>query len=356
MNALISMSLAVLIWSLYPLAATIGLQTMGSLEMILVVYFFSGFGALLLGGHYLWQNKLIEKVKDSHKNLTKQAYVSIIISGIAGVLCHGFFIVSLTMANKGGVSLLYESWPVIAVVATPFLMRKRWKEVNLQEFIISLVALAGVAIIILSDESIQITRNQNDLQNSGLNIVSLGGYILAFAGGYMCAILVVTKGVFAEYFSELDDNTGAVLISEIYSRLISMILMTVAFIFVGDQFDFSSIHWASTFYVGFIVFVVGGALYTYSLMISERPTIHILYYFVPVLAVVWLWLAEEATINTWLFVGGGIITLCNIYLAYAGRKAALEEPIYSVPPVLGSGIPVVDGKVIAKPNNDRTAK
>ena len=156
MPVFISMSIAVLIWSLYPLAASIGLETMTSLEMILIVYLFSGLGALLMGGFYLWQTGLLKQSLTIRSTLPKQSYISIIVSGIAGVLCHGFFIVSLSMAHKGGVSLLYESWPVIAVVATPFLMKKTWKEVSLKEFMISLVALVGVAIIILSDNDVDL--------------------------------------------------------------------------------------------------------------------------------------------------------------------------------------------------------
>lgn len=327
MKVLISMGLAVLIWSLYPLAATIGLESMGSLEMILIVYYFSGIGALLLGGHYLWSNNLISKAKEAHKNLNGKAYALIAVAGVAGVGCHGFFILSLTLANKGGVSLLFESWPVIAVVATPFLMRKTWKEVSLKEFIAGIVALVGVGIIILSDESLNVTNNEQTLVSEGMDMAALGGYILAFAGGYMCAVLVVTKGAFSEYFSNLNDDIGAVLISEIYSRLLSMALMTFAFIALHEQLEFGSIHWESTFYIGFVVFVVGGALYTYALINTDRPTIHIIYYFVPVLAVVWLWLTGQTSINSGLFIGGSIILLCNIYLVYAGRKAKVSETL-----------------------------
>jgi drug/metabolite transporter (DMT)-like permease len=325
MNVVISMGIAVIIWSLYPLAATIGLQSMGSLEMILVVYYFSGIGSLLLGGHYLWKNNLFAKAYAAHKQLNTKAYILIAMGGIAGVLCHGFFILSLTLANKGGASLLFESWPVIAVVATPFLMKKTWKEVSLKEFLTSVFALVGVAIIVLSDESLNIVQKETKLISDSMDMAALGGYILAFSGGYMCAVLVVTKGAFAEYFTGLKNDTAAVLISEIYTRILSMALMSIAFIVLHEKFDFGAIHWEATFYIGFIVFVVGGALYTYALINTDRPTIHIIYYFVPVLAVVWLWLTGHTTINTGLFIGGGIILLCNIYLVYAGRKARLSE-------------------------------
>lgn len=327
MTALTYMCLSVIIWSLYPLAATIGLKTMGSFEMILVVYYFSGAGAILLAFFYLWQSKLLKQSIEIQKTLHKTAYIPIIVSGVSGVLCHSFFIIALTLAHKGGVSLLYESWPIIAVVATPFLMKKRWKEVSFKEFLVSIIALVGVAIIILSDEGIGLTMAKTHSLSDSVDYTALGGYILAFAGAYMCAILVVTKGTYSENFKTLKDDFAASIISEVFSRLISMVLMLIAFVFLHQKLDFGSIHWASTFFIGFVVFVVGGALYTISLLKADRPTIQIIYYFVPVLAVVWLWLAGESSVNAGLFIGGAIILISNLYLDFASRKAKFSRPL-----------------------------
>ena len=321
MPVLISMSLAVLIWSLYPLAAAIGLEQMGSVEMIIIVYFFSGLGAILMGTYYLYAEKKLKMVFSIQKNIDTHAYSIAFISGLSGVLCHSFFIIALTMANKGGVSFLYESWPVIAVIATPFLMRKKWKEVSFKEFLTSMAALSGVAIIILSDDNL---KGGGDSLGK-FDMMTLGGYILAFAGGYMCAILVVTKARYSEYFSSLKDDIATTMVSEIVSRSVSMVLMMVAFFLLKDDLDFSTIHWWAAFYIGFVVFVVGGALYTFGLLRATSPTIHIIYYFVPILAVIWLYFAGEATLNWGLAVGGIIIFICNVYLLLASRKAKMSE-------------------------------
>ncbi len=318
MSVIISMALAVLIWSLYPLAAAMGLKDMGSLEMILIVYFFSGFGALLMGGYYLFKEKKIGQAIAIQKSLKTNAYITAFVSGLSGILCHSFFIISLTLADKGGVSLLYESWPVIAVIATPFLMQKAWKEVSFKEFMISIVALVGVAIIILSDKSI----NSNFEE---FNMAVLGGYILAFAGGYMCAILVVTKARYAEHFQSMNDDVATTMISEIVSRIISMLLILVTFVILQENLDWANINWWASFYIGFVVFVVGGALYTFGILKSTRPTIHIIYYFVPILAVFWLYFAGETSMNWGILLGGVIIVVCNIYLAIASRKAKMSK-------------------------------
>lgn len=333
MIAAISMGLAVLIWSLYPIAAAEGLKTMTSLEVILLMQVFASIGALIITLIHLWQTKSFKKVIAIQKSLPRNAYIYITISGIAGVLCHGFFIVSLTLANKGGVSLIYESWPIIALVATPLLIKRAWKQVSFHEFLVSLCALGGVALIILGDQNLGFgdkvasTFSKAPKQISDFDFVALGGYVLAFAGAYMCAVLVVTKATYSNYFTSMKDDFGASLVSESVCRTISMIFVIPAFVFLSDDLNFENIHWQASFFIGFVVFVLGGALYTYSMLSTNRPTIHIVYYFVPVLAVVWLYIAGETTINNYLIAGGIIVVIANIYLALKARKAPLSTGV-----------------------------
>lgn len=327
MNAVTSMGMAVLIWSLYPLGVTIGLKSMGSIELILIVYLIAGIGATGLALIYLAQRKILTKALDIQRTLNARAYAIILASGVVGVLCHGFFILALTLANKGGVSLLYESWPVLAVVATPFLMKKTWKEVSFIEFMVGIIALIGVAIIIFSDPSVNLPSSKKSMVSDTMDFATLGGYILAFAGAYMLALVVITKGMYAEYFTGLSDTFGATIYTEMLSRIICVFVVLGIFLFMDIRIDQSSIHWKSVIFVGFIVFVLGGALYTHALLSSQSPTFHILNYFVPVFAVIWLCLAGEAEVNAGLFIGGAIVTVANIYLVYAGRKAKLSNDL-----------------------------
>ncbi|HPD82276.1 MAG TPA: EamA family transporter [Alphaproteobacteria bacterium] len=327
MNIILSLCSAILLWSLYPLGVTLGLKSMSAFELILMAYVIASIGATALGLFYLWKKKLFTKAIEIQKTLEKRAYIIIIASGIVGVLCHGFFILALTLANKGGVSLLYESWPVLAIIATPFLMKKTWKEVSLKEFLVSIIAMIGVAIIIFSDENVGIKINEPKMLSDSMNFSAIGGYILAFAGAYMLALVVITKGAYSEYFSDLKDDFGATLISEMLSRIICVFVVLAIYIMMDIRIDQSHINWGISIFIGFVVFVLGGAFYTYALLLSTSPTIHVLNYFVPVLAVIWLWIAGETTVNGGLVIGGVIVTLCNIYLVYAGRRAKLAEAL-----------------------------
>lgn len=328
MTAPIAMGLSVLIWSLYPLAASIGLQTMSGLELVVMVHFIAAIGALLLCFHYLWQNKKIGAFFALQKQLDKRGISLILFSAITSIACHGLFFTALTFSHKGAVSLVYEIWPIIAVVATPFIMRKEWKPVGLQEFIISIFSLIGIGFIIISHENIEFSLSQGtNFFDADFNYLSLLGYVLAFIGAYCCALSIVTKGAVTEYFQPLNDDMATTFISEVYSRVLAVIILLIAFPFYSQYFDFGNIHIASSFFVGFVVMIMGGALYTVALLKTDRVTIHIIYYLVPVLAVIWLWLMGKTTISMGLFIGGAIIILCNIYLVLAAKKERVTKGV-----------------------------
>ena len=326
MPVLISMSLAVLIWSLYPLAAVDGLKEMSGFELIAVSSMISCVTIVIF--FFIYFKKAERKgIYGLHKEIFKSSYISIIGSGATHILCHSLFFIALSMSDKGGVSLIYECWPIIAVIATPFLIKKEWAAVGFKEFAVGLVALLGVVIIILSNKDVDITLLQSKDLTEETDYIALLGYIVAFIGAYACAMNVVLKGVVSDKFKGGADKMGVTIISELYCRVIGFALILLIYPFFSQYFSFDNIDWLASTYIGFVVMVLGGALYTYALTNTNKPTIHILYYFAPVIAVMWLWLANETIVSLGLFIGGGIVVICNIYLAYVGGKSELSEDL-----------------------------
>jgi drug/metabolite transporter (DMT)-like permease len=148
----------------------------------------------------------------------------------------------------------------------------------------------------------------------------LGGYILAFVGGYMCALNAVTQAAYSEYFQKLGDDFAATLMVQVAGRTCSAVIAAILVFFLRDKSEPFVIDWLSSFFIGFVVMIFGASLYAYSLLKSDRPTIHIMYYFVPLMAVIWLWIFGYTTLNSGIVIGGIIIVVCNIYLALANRK------------------------------------
>lgn len=324
MPLIISISLAILIWSLYPLAVSFALKDMDEWDFMLSIITVCFVCSIIVGAIYLFKEKKFKQIIEIQKNLPKQAYFMGIIAGVSGMLCHTFFIWALSLAHKGGVSLIFKSWPIIAVIATPFIMKKVWKNVSLKDFMICLLALCGVAMIILSDKNIDIDVMGNSIGGSWDYKVFVG-YILAFVGGYMVAIGSVTQAALVEYYSDLKDDFGAALVTQVFHRGVSLIVAIIFFYFFKDANIAFSITWPPVIFVGLFVLIFGASLYTYSILKSDSPTIHIMYYFVPVLAVLWLWIAGESTINIWILFGGALIVASNIYLTVASRKSSNDD-------------------------------
>ncbi len=318
MSAYLSMFIAVILWSLYPLATSQALETMNSWNLIIAVLTAAYIGSLIITIPYLKSKKILSQAINIQRNLPARAYIILMLSGISGVLCNSFFFWALSLAHKGGVSVLYEAWPIIAVIISPILMKKVWREVSLKEFSIAFIAMIGVAFIVISDEEITFNVLSKDL-NQSTDYSVIGGYILAFAGAYMVAINAVTQAAYSEYFSDLKNDFGATLFNQVMGRSVSLIFAFILYIVFAKETQPYNIDWFPVIFIGFGVLILGTSFYTYGLLKSDRPTIHILYYFVPLLAVIWLWLAGETSISYGLVIGGIIILGCNLYLAYANR-------------------------------------
>ena len=112
----------------------------------------------------------------------------------------------------------------------------------------------GVAFIILSDENISGASTE-------FNYKILGGYILAFAGGYMIAMSTMIQGVFSEYFYDLKDDFGAALLGQAWGRTISVAIGSILYLFFAEQANFTEIQWVPTLFIGIIVLMIGTALY-----------------------------------------------------------------------------------------------
>lgn len=324
MPVIISMSLAVLLWSLYPLVAALGMQEMNNWAIVLFILVFATFGSFLVSFATLLSTKKIGHFIEIQKQMPLNGYIVMLISGVSGFLIHVFFIWALDMAHKGAVSLIVEAWPVIAIIITPFFMKKKWKVLSLKEFLVSLLALFGVAIIVLSDDSISLNFMERDFAKE-FDYKALIGYIMAFAGAYLAAFMIVLQATLSEYYQGIKNDFAATIVNQTLSRGISLICAVIAYYIVGEELDIANINWIPVFFIGFFIMSLGTTLHIYTLLKSERVTIHILYYFVPVFAVIWLWLAGETDIHSGLIIGGSIITLSNIYLAWASSKAPLAE-------------------------------
>ena len=257
-------------------------------------------------------------------SLPSKAYFAIFISGLTGFVSHAAFIWALTLSHKGGVALIYDTWPIIAVIASPLIMQKSWGAVSFKEFAIASLAILGMGFVIFSDNNINFNLLANGLDNS-FQLEIIGGYILAFIGAYLTAIMVAYQGAVAEYMDFCKNQFSASLLNQLFARGVGFILSIPCYFIFADLSEPIHIEWLPVIFIGTVIMVLGTTMYIYCVLKSTKPTIHVMFYFVPFFAVIWLWLAGETTVNYGLAVGGAIILLSNIYLALVSRiKPSLD--------------------------------
>jgi len=332
MNVLISMTLALIIWSLYPLAAVYGLESMNYMEIIFYVYLWAAIGSTIICFVYLALSKRLRQTWEIQRSLPFKAYGPAFLSGLFAGGSHALFIISLTMTDKAAASLLFEAWPVIALVATPLLMKKKWKKVSFKEFCLGGFALLGVVIVILSDEKLfsNVQGGASDLSQM-LDIKQLGGYILAFLGGYLTALFVLLRGVYAQNFSALNNGIASSLISEFVSRVLGFFFFFIVYFIFQDMIGLENfqndVFSLPLIFIGGGIFVIGGMLFTYSILNANSPTIHIICYLIPIFAVIWLCLMGKSTLGIGLIIGSVIVVGSNIALYFSQKSADFDEDL-----------------------------
>ena len=327
MKVAIFVSLSVLMWSLYPLLSVWALNSMNPFSMMLIVQFIAFHGALLLAIFALAKKRHVRKYFKLQQEMGSDGWMTIVIAGACSAFSHIFFVIALGMANKSGISLVFEIWPLLAVFFTPYMIDKEWKKTRRQDYLIGTIALVGVALIAFSDENIGWFQEEWKLES----ILAYGMVILA---SYMTAILSLMRTQYANKLQQrgLNNSFASVVISETLTRFIAVVFILIAIFGMGEELQAPTDNFGLLFIIGFGIFVIGGSSFSYAILKSKSPNIHLFYYLVPVFAVVWLVIAQESQV-TFLMVTGGVITiLACVYLVMDAKyKEVILNKISSKP-------------------------
>jgi len=322
MHAALAMSFSILMWSLYPLWASLALAHADPFSLMFMAHVFAFIVAAILCAALLWRQRKMAAFWQVQKNLGVSGWLLIAMTSLTSALSHSFFLMSLTLASKAGVSLVFELWPIVAMFFTPILTSRTWTRTTWKDYALGIVSLIGVCLIILGDKDLMLPDRLSDIsiyfasQDSWV----LLGYILALGGCYLTALQAVLRMNYADVFKTLDSPLIASFLSVIYTRGGGAIFL--AFIVLGLQGDFNfgvdAIGYMAL--VGAMVFALAAGAYTYALLNARHSNIHIFYYLAPAGAVLWLYLFRETEITMTIIIGGAMVVGANIILALKNRK------------------------------------
>lgn len=311
----IFLAISIFLWSLYPLFSVWALEVIDPFTMMLIVQFLAFHGALFFSLVALFKRKQIKTYVQVQKKIGTDGFLILMIAGACSAFSHIFFLIALTMANKNGITLIIEIWPILAVFFAPQFIIKNWEKTTWKDYMVGVVAFFGIALIVLSDPKIDWFRQEN------WEMETLLAYGMALLACYMTAILNLLRAQYAQKLHPLKNSFAAVMIAEGWVRFIAVVFILIAVFGMQMELENPMPVLGLVTVIGVGIFVLGGAALSYALMRAENPNVSLFFYMVPLLSVIWLILLGVTEFTTEVMIGGIITTGACLYLGYEKRAS-----------------------------------
>jgi len=315
MTAVLAMLVSVFLFSLYPLLASFGLGRNDPIMFVMLAHFFCSLASFAIGYRLLKKRYAGKRSFYGSLKIEKSIWLSAFATGAAAAVAHSCFMLALIKTSKIGATIIYETWPILAIWLTPFLVAKAWEKVRGLDYIFGFLALIGVGFIVSAD-SREVVQGFALNAFKGIEPVRLEGYILAFIGSLGIALSTVLRARVSQYFTKHHD--GDVLLSACFSsgltRLAALPFFILTFWYFYEDgisnFIVNDVWLAAA--IGVIVYTGGSLFYTLGFLGAKNPNIQVLYYLAPIMSITWLQLSGFSHINDFVVIGTLFVITANL--------------------------------------------
>ena len=311
------------VYSFFPLAASFGIEDSTPVTFVLLSSLFG----MALSAVFSWvtvrgRGGMGGMVRDAIRLPEKSIFMAA-LSGTLANLGNILFIVALGVMSKAGATIIMESWPIMAMFLAPLLIDKKWEKLRLYHVALGAVALAGIGLISVSEHRIALDDVLHNPGPANNNLANYMGVMMAFMGSFCFAL----SGVFRTQFvndlpADFKTRYGGrahqipeVIVCETISKVFYLPIIFIAWLAMeptGSPVTPASLF--SAFLVALIIVLVN-IFYSYALYKAENPSVNIIWYFAPLLAVIWLAIFGLTQITMLVAMGAGLIVGANICVA-----------------------------------------
>jgi len=331
MNANLSIFIAAISFSFYPLLNSIALETTSPYLLALIAQFTVTIVALLV---LIYNLKSLSKTQEIFKYYSKlpiEIKMIPFLSGTGILVGTLFFLSALSMMSKAGATLIMECWPIFAIiVARALLSHKNWQPLKLMDFILCLLALLGMLFITASESNITLEaflKNpfiffQTQSFDNAIGIILAVLSALCFAWGSVARSYFadkLPKDMRIKFFhkkNSLAEANFTYALTYIYGIPIAILCF---YLFEVENTSFDYVAVLPIFLLS-ISLVLTSVFYAYGLLIATNANINLLWYIAPVLATIWLVFYGYSHLTPFIFIGGFLIILSNIILVLTNKK------------------------------------
>ena len=317
------MMFSVFTWSLYPLVGVWGTDTLNIFEYVMFAGLISVFFSYLFFKCIPAKGKKINMPR--FLDLDFKTKKEIIIGSLLGMLSFVSLLGSFQFMSRAGATIIFEIWPILVMFISPFFIQKAWEKISRRDYIFSFLSLVGIVIITFPEF-------QTDIFTSVTHWTQYGILLLPLFGGICMAFSSALKARASHQLEIKDSPMASLLLVQTYFGFFSA-LATIPFILFWP--DKESVYtWQNiggVFFVGFVIYTLGNLAYTHALLRSSKSNIVVLWYLVPVLSVVWLWLAGETEITPYIILGSGFIISANLVTTIkADTSKAYQAAVFTL--------------------------
>ena len=311
-----------------------------------------GLGAVILfiKRKLLFKPKVIEEIKSHCK--TGLMLVSVVGSGGSALFALGLAFVDVSVA-----AILFELWPLFLMLLVSFLFKgsQRYHTVSVGTVIFVFLAIAGVALVILShnDTHQPLLGNRDDFADVGtwfgvfLVLMAAGCWAAQGAGTLKIGALLAEKNAHTEN-RETGELVFATFITCIGNALAGVVLCVIGLI-VSETI---SLHQLSYAVIGsLIVYSIGTVAFKAANLRTNDLGVNTLAYATPLVTLIWLWMLSILNVPhlDYLIIGAMGIVASNLLInAEASKRDAYKALVVSLL-VFGTVIYFSDGSATNVP-------
>jgi drug/metabolite transporter (DMT)-like permease len=308
---------SVVLFSLYALLASIGLQSVDPVLFVMTAHLAAA--AIAFG----WASTRWPRKKKKLFKLPSRTWVLIVLTATAGAINHMCFMFALLKTSKAGATIIYETWPILTAWLAPVLIEKGWEQLRRMDYVFGLLAVAGVAFIVAGENrgmlnTLDFTLLQNIDQNK------LEGYGLALVGSLGVSISTALRRRVSKGFTEKynGDRLLGVLLGSGFTRLATLPVFVIGYLLTHDAgaATMTPNGFALAAVTGVGVYLMGSLCYLFSVLRNPNPTIPVPDFIAPVMAVAWLWIFGHSSLTDIAIIGGLFVISANLLVTVRAEE------------------------------------
>ena len=309
----IFMMFSVLSWSLFPLVSVWGIQQLSIFDYILWTYVV---GFMATGLIFLALPARQKIILPKISKIGQKTFTEIFIGCLAALLSFACLLISFSYMSKAVATIVFEAWPVIAVYLAPILIKKGWEKISQRELLFSLLAFAGIDLLLMPQAHHQ----------------SLTHLLLPLAGGILMAAASMLKSrVSHELENKSHPITSLLKTQLLFSGGVILLCIPFSLIWPDKHSVYTAENVMAILFTGIAIHTLGNISYTMAILRSVKANIIVLWCLMPVFAVLWLWLAHQTEITSFIILGTIFIMTASLMTSVkADRSLSYTATIVAI--------------------------